>query len=148
MKKIKTIEKSQSKIKVKTSKKTQKTKKSTPKSGPASWKTTEKALTAHLHEDLQDAWHKIKEYSLGLGEQRVYASGRAIMFSKKTCFFFVRPRKTFLEVVVFLNHGNKNSNFKSVQAVSKTKYAHTFKLTHADQVEGELTSAILLAYKF
>lgn len=140
MRKVKTIKKIKSKTK-----ETPKT--STPKSDPAGWETTEKALTAHLHEDLLEAWHKIKDYSLGLGEQRVYASGRAIMFSKKTCFFFVRPRKTFLEVVVFLNHGNKNPNFKSVQAVSKTKYAHTFRLTHADQVEGELTSAILLAYE-
>lgn len=120
---------------------------STPKSDPESWKTTEAALTEHLEEELFDAWEKIKKFSSSLGGQRVYASGKAIMFSKKTCFFFVRPKKSFLEVVIFLNTKHKLKNFKSVQAVSKTKYAHTFKLIHSDQVEGELTEAIQKAYE-
>ena len=120
---------------------------STPKSDPKSWKTTEAELTEHLKEDLFEAWKKIKRFALYLGEQRVYASGKAIVFSKTTCYFFVRPKKTFLEVVVFLNSKNRLDNFKSVQAVSKKKYAHTFKLIHADQVEGSLTKAIERAYE-
>jgi len=123
-----------------------KKKASTPKSDPDSWSTTEKALTSNLTEDLYEAWEKIKHFSLSLGEQRVYASGKAIMFSKKVCFFFVRPKKSFLEVVIFLPGKSKLKDFKSVQAVSKTKYAHTFKLIHADQVEGVLTKAIEQAY--
>jgi hypothetical protein len=31
----------------------------------------------------------------------IYASAQSIMFSKKVCYFFVRPTKTFLEVRVF-----------------------------------------------
>lgn len=108
---------------------------------------TEKLLTENLSEDLLEAWKKIKQTSLRLGEQRVYASGKAIMFSKKFCFFFVRPRKSFLEVVVFLPNKSKAKEFKSVQAVSKTKYAHTFKLFHGDQIEGALELAIAQAYK-
>ena len=119
---------------------------STPKSDPASWRTTEKALTQSLNEDLNEAWQKIRSYSLSLGDQRIYASGKSIMFSKKTCFFFVRPKKSYLEVVIFLAESKKLESFKSVVAVSKTKYAHTFKLLHADQVEGELTDAINKAF--
>lgn len=119
---------------------------STPKSDPDNWKTSELALTKHLEEDLKDAWKKLKEFSLSIGEQKLYASGKAIMFSKKTCFFFVRPKKTYLEVVVFLNDKSQIEGFKPSRAVSKTKYAHTFKLIHSDQVEGELTEAILRAF--
>lgn len=120
---------------------------SAPKSDPDRWITTEAALTEHLEEDLFEAWQKIKSFSLSLGAQRVYASGKAIMFSKKTCFFFVRPKKSFLEVVIFLPENTKLDDFKSVKAVSKTKYAHTFKLIHEDQVEGSLTEAIEKAYR-
>lgn len=119
---------------------------STPRSQPEKWRTTERALTLGLSEDLRDAWEKIRAVATELGEQRVYASGKAIMFSKKTCYFFVRPKKSYLEVVVFLFDSKKKASFKSVQAVSKKKYAHTFQLFHADQVEGELTDAIEKAY--
>lgn len=118
---------------------------STPKSDPKKWKTTEKALTENLSEEPFEAFQKIREFSVSLGEQRVYASGKAIMFSKKTCFF-VRPKKSFLEVVIFLDTKTKIKDFKSVQVVSKTKYAHTYKLIHADQVEGKLTKAIADSY--
>lgn len=125
-----------------------KKKRSTPKSDPDSWRTTENALISNLDEDLKEAWYKIKEFSHSLGDQRVYASGKAIMFSKKFCFFFVRPKKSYLEVVVFLPDNQKLPDFKSVQKVSKTKYAHTFKLLHPDQVEGVLTETIRQAFSF
>ncbi len=119
---------------------------STLKSDCANSLTTEEALTKNLGEDLLEAWLKIREFSSGLGEQRIYASGKAIMFSKKTCFFFVRPKQSYLEVVIFLSASKIRKGFKSVRAVSKTKYAHTFKLLHADQVESTLTEAIEEAY--
>ncbi len=137
---------SEEKMKSSMSLRKKKKKVSTPKSDPELWKTTERALTENLNEDLLDAFQKIRSFSLNLGDQRVYASGKAIMFSKKTCFFFVRPKKSFLEVVIFLRTKTKFKEFKSVQAVSKTKFAHTFKLFHSDQVEGELTKAIEQSY--
>lgn len=69
------------------------------------------------------------------------------MFSKKTCFFFVRPKKSYLEVVIFLRDSKKRKGFHSVVAVSKTKFAHTAKVLHADQVEGSLTEAIAESYQ-
>lgn len=127
-------------------KKMKKKKVATPKSDPDLWITTERALTENLGEDLLEAFQKIKAFSLDLGDQRVYASGKAIMFSKKTCFFFVRPKKSFLEVVIFLKKKTKLKDFKSVKPVSKSKFAHTFRLVHADQVEGELTDAVSESY--
>jgi hypothetical protein len=123
-----------------------KKKASTPKSNPDVWKTTEAALLRDLDPVLIEAYEKLKGFSLQLGEQKVYASGKAVMFSKKTCFFFVRPRKTFLEVVVFLPTSKTRAGFKSARAVSKSKYAHTFKLVHADQVEGALTKSVADSY--
>lgn len=109
--------------------------------------TSESYLIQELDEDLKDAWAKIRELGASLGEQRIYASGRAIMFSKKVCYFFVRPKKKYLETVIFLQRKKSPEYFKSIQPVSKTKFAHTFRLTHADQIEGELVEAIQEAYK-
>ena len=66
------------------------------------WTTTETALTADLSEDLRDAWDRLRETAAEFGDQRVYASHNSIMFSRKSCYFFVRPKKQFLEVCFFL----------------------------------------------
>src|SRR5688572_11897521 len=71
------------------------------------WTTTESALTQELSEDLREAWERLRETAAQLGEQRIYASHKSIMFSRKSCYFFVRPKKSFLEVCVFLGRGLK-----------------------------------------
>lgn len=112
---------------------------------PDHYNESEEFLIQPLEEDLKEAWFAIRAFGESLGEQRIYASGKAIMFSKRVCYFFVRPKKSFLEVVIFLREKKPESDFK-IQAVSKVKFAHTFKLIHADQVEGMLTEAISEAY--
>src|SRR5262245_32302590 len=62
------------------------------------WTTTEAALTKNLSEDLKDAWERLRETAAEFGEQRIYASHHSIMFSRKACYFFVRPKTRFLEV--------------------------------------------------
>lgn len=109
------------------------------------YNTSESYLVDNLPEDLKDAWEKIRDYGSSLGEHRRYASGRAIMFSRKVCFFFVRPKKTYLETVIMLPREDGAEGFK-VAPSTKTKWAHTFKLVHPDQVEGALTEAIDEAY--
>jgi hypothetical protein len=38
----------------------------------------------------------LREAAVELGEQRIYASHHSIMFARKSCYFFVRPKKNFL----------------------------------------------------
>jgi hypothetical protein len=57
------------------------------------WTTTEAALTSDLSEDLRDAWDRIRETAASFGDQRIYASHNSIMFARKACYFFVRPRR-------------------------------------------------------
>src|SRR5216117_718592 len=66
------------------------------------WTTTEAALTQDLSEDLRDAWERLRETAVSFGDQRIYASGTCIMFARRVCYFFVRPRRSSLEVCVFL----------------------------------------------
>ncbi len=63
---------------------------------------TEADLTRGLSENLLDAWKKLRAFGETLGVQRIYASHNSIMFSRKVCYFFVRPKKSFLEVWIFL----------------------------------------------
>src|ERR671923_1532895 len=72
------------------------------------WTTTETALTQDLSEDLRDAWERLRETASEFGEQRIYASHNSIMFSRKACYFFVRPKKKILEIWFFLGRTLKN----------------------------------------
>ena len=55
-----------------------------------------------LSEELRDAWERLRETAVAFGDQRIYASHKSIMFSRKSCYFFVRPKRNFLEVCIFL----------------------------------------------
>ena len=81
-----------------------------------------------------------------MGEQRIYTSEKAIMFARRICHAFVRPKKSYLELCFFLNRPLKNADVK-VQERSKVKYAHTFRLVHSDQVEEPLTDWLREAYE-
>jgi hypothetical protein len=110
------------------------------------WTTTERELTKGLSEDLRDAWERIRETALEFGEQRVYASHSSIMFSRKACHFFVRPKKKRLELVVFLGRAVKSPLVRKVVASSKTKRAHLISIVHRDQVEAPITDWMREAY--
>jgi hypothetical protein len=108
---------------------------------------TEAELIDGLDEDLRDAWHKLRDFAAGLGPQRIYASALTIMFSRKVCYFFVRPKKTFLEVWIFLPRKIEGLKF-TLSAAQKVKYCNLFKLIHADQIEAPLTDWIREAFDF
>jgi len=111
------------------------------------WTTTEAALTAGLPEDLRDAWERLREAAVDLGEQRIYASHHSIMFSRRSCYFFVRPRQRFLEVCIFLGRAVNAPQVQRVVRASKSKLAHLVRVTHRDQVEPPLTDWIREAYR-
>jgi hypothetical protein len=110
------------------------------------WTTTEAALTQDLAEDLLEAWERLRETAASFGEQRIYASHHSIMFSRKSCYFFVRPKTNFLEVCVFLGRALKAPQIGRVDRTSKSKYAHFIKVRHRDEVEAPMTDWLQEAY--
>jgi hypothetical protein len=110
------------------------------------WTTTEAALTQDLSEDLRDAWQRLRETAADFGEQRIYASHSSIMFSRKACYFFVRPRRSFLEVVFFLGRTLKSPRVRQTVDASRAKVAHVVRVTHRDEVEPPLTAWLHEAY--
>jgi len=112
------------------------------------WTTTEAALTADLSEDLRDAWQRLRETAVEFGEQRIYASLNSIMFSRKACYFFVRPKRKYLEVCFFLGRTIKASQVRRAMPASKTKTAHLIHVRHRDEVEPPMTDWLQEAYDF
>ena len=112
------------------------------------WTTTEAALTRDLSEDLQDAWERLRATAVSFGEQRIYASHNSIMFSRKSCYFFVRPKRSFLEVCVFLGRTLKAPQVRRVVRASKSKVVHVIQIRHRDQVEPPITDWLQEAYDF
>jgi hypothetical protein len=111
------------------------------------WTTTEGALTRDLSEDLQDAWERLRETAVSFGDQRIYASHKSIMFSRKSCYFFVRPKRTALEVCIFLGRALKAPQVRRVERASKAKLVHFINIQHRDQVEAPVTEWLREAYE-
>jgi hypothetical protein len=110
------------------------------------WTTTERALTSELSEDLMDAWERLRETASEFGEQRIYASHNSIMFSRKACYFFVRPKKKFLEIWFFLGRNLKAPMVRKTVQSSKLKVAHMVQVTHRDQIEPPVTDWLKEAF--
>jgi hypothetical protein len=110
------------------------------------WTTTEAALTRDLAEDLRDAWERLRETAGEFGEQRIYASHNSIMFSRKACYFFVRPKRSFLEVVFFLGRTQRSAKIRQTVQSSRAKVAHVVRVSHRDEVESPLTDWLREAY--
>ena len=112
------------------------------------WTTTEAALTRDLPEDLHDAWERLRETAAAFGEQRIYASHHSIMFSRRACYFFVRPRRAYLEVWVFLGRVIRSPKIRRVERASSVKKAHLLRIVHRDEVEPPVTDWLREAYDF
>jgi Domain of unknown function (DUF5655) len=110
------------------------------------WTTTEEALTQDLSDDLRDAWERIRETAVAFGEQRVYASHKSIMFSRKNCYCFVRPKSAYLEVCFFLGKTIRDPRIQKSQPTSKVKVAHLVRVKHRDEVEAPLTDWLKEAF--
>lgn len=111
------------------------------------WTTTEAALTQDLSEDLKDAWERLRETAVTFGDQRIYASGSCIMFSRESCYFFVRPKKSSLEICLFLGRAVKAPQVRRADPKSKTKIANILRITHRDEIESPITDWMLEAYE-
>jgi hypothetical protein len=102
-----------------------------------------------LSEDLKDAWKSLKRFLLGLGPQEpMRTSHRSIMFYRKTCYIFIRPKKSFLELNVFLPNQLDSEFVKKSESVSKTKFVNIIPITHPDQIESPITDWIREAFEF
>ena len=111
------------------------------------WTTTPEALTRPLPEHLQEAWERLRETAEEFGEQRIYASHKSIMFSRKACYFFVRPRTKDLEVCFFLGREVKAPQIRSSANSSRLKVYHLVRIVHRDEVEAPLTDWLREAYE-
>jgi hypothetical protein len=111
------------------------------------WTTTEAALTQDLSDDLRDAWERLRETAVSFGDQRIYASHKSIMFSRKSCYFFVRPKRNFLELCVFLGHTVKAPQVRRSDRASKFKVYHIIHIKHRDEVEAPITDWLQEAYE-
>jgi hypothetical protein len=110
------------------------------------WTTTEAALTEDLSDDLRDGWERLRETAAAFGDQRIYASHKSIMFSRKSCYFFVRPKASFLELSIFLARPVTAPQVRRVDRASRTKLVHVVQIRHRDEVEAPITDWLREAY--
>src|SRR6185503_6707723 len=71
----------------------------------------------------------------------------SIMFSRKACYFFVRPKRSALELAVFLGRRVRAPQIRRIHQSSKTKFAHVIHVKHRDEVEAPITDWLREAYE-
>ena len=81
--------------------------------------TTERALTEDLSED----------------------------FSRNVCYFFVRPKKRFLEVCIILGRAIKAPQLRRVETKTNIKFGNILRITQRDEVEPPITDWLREAYE-
>jgi hypothetical protein len=111
------------------------------------WTTTEAALTQDLSDELLEAWERLRESAAAFGDQRIYASHKSIMFSRRSCYFFVRPKRSFLEVSIFLRRALRAPQVRRVDQASRSKFVHVVQIRHRDEVEAPITEWLEEAYQ-
>jgi hypothetical protein len=84
---------------------------------------------------------------VSFGDQRIYASHKSIMFARRSCYFFVRPKRSYLELCMFLGRSLKAPQVRRVDRASQSKLAHFIRITHRDQVEAPITDWLREAYE-
>ena len=109
--------------------------------------TTEAALTEELSEDLRDAWERLREAAVSFGDRRIYASHKSIMFARKSCYFFVRPKRKVLELCVFLGRAVNAPQVRRADQASKSKVVHVIHISHRDEAEAPVTDWLREAYE-
>lgn len=68
------------------------------------------------------------------------------MFSRKSCYFFVRPKRNFLELCIFLGRTLKAPQVRRSDRASKSKVYHIIHIKHRDEVEAPITDWLQEAY--
>ena len=111
------------------------------------WTTTEAALTKDLPENLMEAWERLRETAVCFGDQRIYASHKSIMFSRTSCYFFVRPKRKVLELCVFLGRAVNAPQVRRADPASKSKVVRVIHISHRDEVETPITDWLREAYQ-
>lgn len=101
-----------------------------------------------MSDDLRDAWQKLRGFANSLGDYKFHTSAKAMMFTRRLCFMFARPKKSYLEVVFFLPEVLDHPHVRKGNRVSKTRAANNFRLVHADQVDAPFTDWVRAAFEF
>jgi Domain of unknown function (DUF5655) len=112
------------------------------------WSTTIDVATADLSDELREAWDRLHETAAEFGAQRIYASHQSIMFARDQVYFFVRPKRSFLELVFFLGRTVRAPQVRRSDARSRTKVAHTVHVRHRDEVEAPITDWLRESFDF
>ena len=106
------------------------------------------SVMSELTETQFEIWEQFKLLVQEFSDYYCYASKRSVMFSRRVCFCFLRPRSKDIEIFFFLGRELDSSIINKVEKRSETKFAHRVILKHSERLEEPLTSWLHEAYEF
>ena len=107
--------------------------------------------TEHLFSDKPEKIKKIFDLVVSTideyGKVQVSFLNHAIIFSAKSSFLALKPKKQYMDVEIVLNEEiNEFPIYKTVRA-SKNKFAHFVKIEEPEEVDASFKKLIITAWK-
>jgi KaiC/GvpD/RAD55 family RecA-like ATPase len=94
-----------------------------------------------------DTFEKIRNEVMKLEGVSINSVKNAILFQVKSNFIAVKPKKAILDIEFILNEPVEVFPIHKTVQASKSKWAHFIKLESPDEVDEQLLSWLLQAYK-
>jgi hypothetical protein len=94
-----------------------------------------------------DTFEKIKNEVMKLEGVRMISVKNAILFQAKSNFLAVKPKKAILDIEFVLDEPIEVFPIHKTVQTSKTKWAHFVRLESPEEMDEQLLSWLLQAYK-
>ena len=98
-------------------------------------------------QNVKDAFEKIKDIAMSLGNVKINSVKNAILFQAKSQFLAVKPKKNILDTEFVLDEPVEGFPIHKTVQTTKTKWAHFVRLESPEEVDEQLISWIKRAHR-
>ena len=98
-------------------------------------------------QNVKDAFEKIKDIAMSLGNVKINSVKNAILFQAKSQFLAVKPKKNILDTEFVLDEPVEGFPIHKTVQATKTKWAHFVRLESPEEVDEQLISWIKRAHR-
>jgi len=98
-------------------------------------------------QNVKDAFEKIKDIAMSLGNVKINSVKNAILFQAKSQFLAFKPKKNILDTEFVLDEPVEGFPIHKTVQATKTKWAHFVRLESPEEVDEQLISWIKRAHR-
>lgn len=94
-----------------------------------------------------DTFEKIKDLAMNLGNVKINSVKNAILFTSKSHFLAVKPKKAWIDIEFVLDVKIEGFPIHKTVQTTKTKWAHFIRLQTVEEIDDQLINWLKKAYE-